>query len=67
MSHDMIVSHHQPIDHPDYIYTSLVPGPHSLMRRNSLVNQVELLGLAHTFATFKKGTANIAHSHANSL
>ena len=59
MSHDMIASHHQPIDHPDYItriYTSLVPRPHSLMRRNGLVNQVELLGLAHTFATFKKGT-----------
>ena len=30
---------------------SLVPRPHPLMRRNSLVNQVEFLGLAHAFAT----------------
>ena len=30
---------------------SLVPRPHPLTRRNSLVNQVEFLGLAHTFAT----------------
>ena len=32
-------------------YLSLVPRLHPLMRRNSLVNQVEFLGLAHTFAT----------------
>ena len=31
--------------------TSLVPRPHPLTRRNSLVNQVEFLGLAQTFAT----------------
>ena len=31
--------------------TSLVPRPHPLMRRNGLVNQVEFLGLVHTFAT----------------
>ena len=30
---------------------SLVPRPHPLPRRNGLVNQVEFLGLAHTFAT----------------
>ena len=29
----------------------LVPRPHPLTRRNGLVNQVEFLGLAHTFAT----------------
>ena len=28
---------------------SLVPRPHPLPRRNGLVNQVEFLGLAHTF------------------
>ena len=31
--------------------TSLVPRPHPLTRRNGLVNQVDFLGLAHTFAT----------------
>ena len=31
--------------------TSLVPRPHPLTRRNGLVNQVEFLGLVHTFAT----------------
>ena len=31
--------------------SSLVPRPHPPMRRNGLVNQVEFLGLAHTFAT----------------
>ena len=30
---------------------SLVPRPHPLTRRNCLVNQVEFLGLAHTFVT----------------
>ena len=53
MSHDMMTSHHQPVDHLDYItgiYSSPVPRPHSLTRRNSLVNQVEFLGLVHTFA-----------------
>jgi len=30
---------------------SLVPRPHPLMRRNSLVNRVEFLGLARAFAT----------------
>ena len=30
---------------------SLIPRPHPLMRRNSLVNQVKFLGLAHAFAT----------------
>ena len=30
---------------------SVVPRSHPLTRRNSLVNQVELLGLVHTFAT----------------
>ena len=30
---------------------SLVSRPHPLTRRNSLVNQVEFLGLAHAFAT----------------
>ena len=30
---------------------SFVPRPHPLMRRNGLVNQVEFLGLVHTFAT----------------
>ena len=30
---------------------SLVPRPNPLTRRNSLVNQVEFLGLAHTLAT----------------
>ena len=35
-----------------YFYIiSLVLRPHPLMRRNGLVNQVEFLGLAHTFAT----------------
>ena len=29
---------------------TLVPRPHPLMRRNSLVSQVDFLGLAHTFA-----------------
>ena len=31
-------------------YNSLIPRPHPLTRRNSLVNQVEFLGLAHAFA-----------------
>ena len=31
--------------------TSLVPRPHPLTWRNGLVNQVEFLGLALTFAT----------------
>ena len=31
--------------------TSLVPRPHPLTRRNSVVDQVEFLGLVHTFAT----------------
>ena len=30
---------------------SLVPRSHPLTRRNVLVNQVEFLGLAHTFVT----------------
>ena len=33
------------------VRTSLVPRPHPLTRRNGLVNQVDFLGLAHTFAT----------------
>ena len=32
-------------------FSSLVPRPHPLTRRNGLVNQVEFLGLAHAFAT----------------
>ena len=32
-------------------HPSLVPRPHPLPRRNGLVNQVEFLGLVHTFAT----------------
>ena len=32
-------------------FSSLVPRPHPLTRRNSLVNQVEFLGLVHAFAT----------------
>ena len=31
---------------------SVVPRPHPLMRRTSLVNQFKFLGLVHTFATF---------------
>jgi len=31
--------------------SSLVPRPHPLMRRNSLVNQVEFLGLVGALAT----------------
>ena len=35
-----------------YMYLlSLVPRPHPLTRRNGLVNQVDFLGLAHSFAT----------------
>ena len=30
---------------------SLVPRPHPLTRRNGLVNEVEFLGLVHTFVT----------------
>ena len=30
---------------------SLVPRPHPLTRRNSVVNQVKFMGLAHTFVT----------------
>ena len=33
------------------ILTSLISKLHPLMRRNGLVNQVEFLGLQHTFAT----------------
>ena len=33
------------------LVASLVPRPHPLTRRNSLVNQVEFLGLVHGFAT----------------
>ena len=33
--------------------TSLVPRPHSLTRRNGLVNQVKFPGLVHTFATMQ--------------
>ena len=33
------------------LYTRLFIWPHPLTRRNGLVNQVEFLGLAHTFAT----------------
>ena len=33
------------------VFCSLIPRPHPLTRRNSLVNQVEFLGLAHSFAT----------------
>ena len=33
------------------LFTSLVPRPHLLKMRNRLVNQVEFLGLPHTFAT----------------
>ena len=33
------------------VESSLVHRPHPLTRRNSLVNQVELLGLADAFAT----------------
>ena len=33
------------------VCSSLVPRPHPFTRRNGLVNQVELLGLAHGFAT----------------
>jgi len=29
----------------------LIPRPHPLVRRNSLVNQVKFLELVHTFAT----------------
>ena len=31
------------------VHTRLVPRPHPLTRRSGLVNQVEFLGLAHTF------------------
>ena len=31
--------------------TSLVPRPHPLTRKSGVVNQVEVLGLVHTFAT----------------
>ena len=31
--------------------TSLIPRPHPFVRRNGVVNQVEFLGLVHTFAT----------------
>ena len=30
-----------------YLKFSLMPRPHSLMRKNGLVNQVEFLGVAH--------------------
>ena len=33
------------------VHTHLVPRPHPLSWRNGLVNQVEFLGLAHTFVT----------------
>ena len=33
------------------VEASLIPRPHPLTRRNGLVNQVEFLGLARTFAT----------------
>ena len=36
-----------------YTNISLVPRPHPLMSRNSLVNQVEFLGLPHGFATMQ--------------
>ena len=39
------------VNEVDIGYTSLVPRPHPLTRRNGLVNQVEFLGLAHAFAT----------------
>ena len=44
------------------VYTSLVPRPHPLTRRNGLVNQVEFLGLAHTFATGHLATFKIFHA-----
>ena len=40
-------------------HASLVPRPHPLMRRNGLVNQVEFLGLAHTFAQCNLATFKI--------
>ena len=51
----LLLPHHTPsLRHSLTIHLlppSLVPRPHPLMRRNGLVNQVEFLGLAHTFAT----------------
>ena len=38
------------------IHKGYGPRPHPLMRRNGLVNQVEFLGLAHTFATVPPST-----------
>ena len=43
-------------------HSSLVPRPHPLTRRNSLVNQVEFLGLAHAFATLSP--SNVQNIHA---
>ena len=42
---------HARLRHMLHFDPSLVPRPHPLTRRNGLVNQVEFLGLAHTFAT----------------
>ena len=39
-------------------YTNLVPRPHPLTRRNSLVNQIKFLGLAHAFVTVQHFVAD---------
>ena len=46
----------------------LVPRPYPLMRRNGLVNQVEFLGLVHTFATVQlSNIQNILRQTAQEL
>ena len=58
--HTMLRTHENTTSFPP-LYHNLIPKPHPLMRRNSLVNQVELLGLAASVQTLhakltQKGT-----------
>ena len=49
--HNILLNAITETQHTKIRKVSLVPRPHPLTRRNGLVNQVEFLGLAHTFAT----------------
>ena len=49
----------QPKNQESHNSPSLVPRPHPLTRRNSLVNQVEFLGLAHAFVTLSPSNVHL--------